>query len=33
LLQVKIAEEDTKYGLEIQAKEIFSNYLEKNTRM
>lgn len=29
LLQVKIAEEDTKYGLEIQeAKEIFSNYLE-----
>jgi uncharacterized pyridoxal phosphate-containing UPF0001 family protein len=30
LLQVKIAEEDTKYGLEIQeAKEIFSNYLEQ----
>ena len=29
LLQVKIAEEDTKYGLEVQeAKEIFSNYLE-----
>ena len=29
LLQVKIAEEDTKYGLEIlEAKEIFSNYLE-----
>lgn len=29
LLQVKIAEEDTKYGLEIQeAKEIFSDYLE-----
>lgn len=29
LLQVKIAEEDTKYGLETQeAKEIFSNYLE-----
>lgn len=28
LLQVKIAEEDTKYGLEImEAKEIFSNYL------
>lgn len=30
LLQVKIAEEDTKYGLEIlEAKEIFSNYLEQ----
>ena len=29
LLQVKIAEEETKYGLEIsEAKEIFSNYLE-----
>lgn len=29
LLQVKIAEEDTKYGLEIlETKEIFSNYLE-----
>lgn len=29
LLQIKIAEEDTKYGLEIQeAKEIFSQYLE-----
>lgn len=29
LLQVKIAEEHTKYGLEVQeAKEIFSNYLE-----
>lgn len=29
LLQVKIAEEDSKYGLEIQeAKEIFSTYLE-----
>ena len=29
LLQVKIAEEDTKYGLEIaEVKEIFSNYLE-----
>ena len=29
LLQVKIAEEETKYGLEIaDAKEIFSNYLE-----
>lgn len=29
LLQIKIAEEDTKYGLEIQeAKEIFSKYLE-----
>ena len=29
LLQVKIAKEDTKYGLEVQeAKEIFSNYLE-----
>ena len=30
LLQVKIAEEETKYGLEIaEAKEIFSNYLEQ----
>ena len=30
LLQIKIAEEDTKYGLEIlEAKEIFSNYLEQ----
>lgn len=30
LLQVKIAEEETKYGFEIQeAKEIFSNYLEQ----
>ena len=30
LLQVKIAEEDTKYGLEIsEAKEIFSNYLDQ----
>ncbi len=29
LLQIKIAEEETKYGLEIaEAKEIFSNYLE-----
>ncbi|PPZ91410.1 YggS family pyridoxal phosphate-dependent enzyme [Cloacibacterium normanense] len=29
LLQVKIADEETKYGLEIaEAKEIFSNYLE-----
>ena len=29
LLQVKIAEEETKYGLEIsEAKEIYSNYLE-----
>ena len=29
LLQVKIAEEETKYGLDIaEAKEIFSNYLE-----
>ena len=29
LLQVKIAEEETKYGLEIsEAKEIFSNYLD-----
>ena len=29
LLQVKIAEEETKYGLQIsEAKEIFSNYLE-----
>ena len=29
LLQIKIAEEDTKYGLEIsETKEIFSNYLE-----
>ena len=29
LLQVKVAEEETKYGLEIaEAKEIFSNYLE-----
>ena len=29
LLQVKIAEEETKYGLEIsEAKDIFSNYLE-----
>ncbi len=30
LLQVKIAEEESKYGLEIsEAKEIFSNYLEQ----
>lgn len=30
LLQVKIAEEETKYGLEIpEAKEIFSSYLEQ----
>lgn len=30
LLQIKIAEEETKYGLEIaEAKEIFSNYLEQ----
>ena len=33
LLQVKIAEEETKYGLEIsEAKEIFSNYLEHQYR-